>query len=133
MADRREFFRTVAGAGAAALAAGGSTAFPHRGGGRGAAAPVASGPRREVGTAGKGVRGNDVHCHCVIDVADVVKGTPLERQARGGGNNVLGPGRIALMDQQGLDIQALSINGYWWYAADRDLARRIVQTQNEGL
>ena len=27
----------------------------------------------------------------------------------------------------------LSINGYWWYAADRDLARRIVRAQNEGL
>jgi aminocarboxymuconate-semialdehyde decarboxylase len=37
------------------------------------------------------------------------------------------------MDQQGVDVQALSINGYWWYAADRELARRIVQTQNEGL
>ena len=37
------------------------------------------------------------------------------------------------MDQQGVDVQALTINGYWWYAADRDLARRIVQAQNEGL
>jgi aminocarboxymuconate-semialdehyde decarboxylase len=27
----------------------------------------------------------------------------------------------------------LSINGYWWYAADRDLARKIVSAQNEGL
>jgi aminocarboxymuconate-semialdehyde decarboxylase len=37
------------------------------------------------------------------------------------------------MDQQGVDVQALSINGYWWYEADRDLARRIVGAQNEGL
>jgi aminocarboxymuconate-semialdehyde decarboxylase len=37
------------------------------------------------------------------------------------------------MDEQGVDVQALTINGYWWYAADRDLARRIVLAQNEGL
>ncbi len=51
----------------------------------------------------------------------------------GGGNNILGPQRLQVMDQQGVDVQALSINGYWWYAADRDLARRIVRAQNEGL
>jgi aminocarboxymuconate-semialdehyde decarboxylase len=37
------------------------------------------------------------------------------------------------MDEQGLDMQALSINGFWWYAADRELATRIVRAQNEGL
>jgi aminocarboxymuconate-semialdehyde decarboxylase len=37
------------------------------------------------------------------------------------------------MDRQGVDVQALSINGYWWYAAEPDLARRIVRAQNEGL
>ena len=50
-----------------------------------------------------------------------------ERCGGGGGNNILGPQRLQLMDQQGVDVQALTINGYWWYAADRDLARRIVQ------
>ena len=74
-----------------------------------------------------------MHCHCVVDVADVVKGTPLAKSAGGGGNQVLGPQRLQIMDQQGVDVQALTINGYWWYAADRDLARRIVQVQNEGL
>jgi aminocarboxymuconate-semialdehyde decarboxylase len=131
MPNRRDFVKQVAGA--AAFAAGGSSLLAQRGG-RGGAQPVANGPRREVSIAGKRVRVIDVHCHCVIDVSSVVKGTPLESQARGGGGgNVLGPGRIQLMDQQGLDIQALTINGYWWYAADRDLARRIVQVQNEGL
>jgi aminocarboxymuconate-semialdehyde decarboxylase len=51
----------------------------------------------------------------------------------GSGNNLLGPGRLQIMDEQGVDIQALSINGYWWYAADRDLAGQIVRAQNEGL
>ena len=66
-------------------------------------------------------------------MADVVKDTPLAKSAGGGGNQVLGPQRLQIMDQQGVDVQALTINGYWWYAADRDLARRIVQVQNEGL
>jgi aminocarboxymuconate-semialdehyde decarboxylase len=83
---------------------------------------------------GRRVRVIDVHCHSVVpEVAAVVKGTPFERNAQGGGGNVLGPQRLQLMDQQGVDIQALSINGYWWYAADRALARQIVSAQNEGL
>jgi aminocarboxymuconate-semialdehyde decarboxylase len=75
----------------------------------------------------------DIHAHCVIPVEDVVKGTPLASSGRGGGNNLLGPQRLQVMDTQGVDVQALSINGYWWYAADRDLAGRIVRAQNDGL
>ena len=38
------------------------------------------------------------------------------------------------MDKTGVDVQALTINGFWWYgASDRDLAGRIVKAQNEGL
>ncbi len=76
---------------------------------------------------GRRVRVIDVHAHCVIPVQEVVKGTPLARMGGGRGNNVLGPQRLQVMDQQGIDIQALSINGYWWYAADQDLARQIVR------
>ena len=49
------------------------------------------------------------------------------------GHRALGPQRLHAMNEQGVDLQALSINGYWWYAADRDLARGIVLAQNEGL
>ena len=39
-----------------------------------------------------------------------------------------------LIDKQGIDMQVLSINGFWWYEVkDRDLANRIVRAQNEGL
>ncbi len=75
----------------------------------------------------------DVHAHCVIPVEDIVKGTPLAALGGGAANNILGPERLALTDRQGVDVQALSINGFWWYAADRDLARQIVRAQNEGL
>ena len=117
-AGRRRFVRTLAGAGAGVYAFGRS-AFAQR---------------RQVRIGGRRVKVIDVHCHCVIpEVADLVKGTPLASAAAGGGPNILGPARLQTMDMQGVDMQALSINTYWWYAADRELARRIVQTQNEAL
>jgi aminocarboxymuconate-semialdehyde decarboxylase len=89
--------------------------------------------RRQVLVGGRRIRVIDMHAHCVILVTEIVKGTPLANSGGGGRNNILGPERLGLMDQQGVDVQALSINGYWWYAADRDRAREIVRAQNEGL
>jgi len=40
--------------------------------------------------------------------------------------------RLQSMDEQGIDVQAISINAFW-YAAERDLARQIIQLQNEKL
>ena len=38
------------------------------------------------------------------------------------------------MDKQGVDLQALSINGFWWYeVTDRGLARAVCNRQNEEL
>ena len=127
MPTRRDFVRTVAGA-TAGLYVSGRDRF----GGRVWAlqAPPA---RRQVTIGGQRVRVIDIHCHCVIDVTEIVKGTPLEKAAGGGGNQILGPQRLALMDKTGVDVQALTINGFWWYGADREMARRIVQAQNDGL
>jgi aminocarboxymuconate-semialdehyde decarboxylase len=122
MTNRRHFVRTIAGAGGA-LALGG--AFN---GARG------QGARRQVSIGGRRIKVIDIHCHCVIDVSEAVKGTPLAKAGGGGGNQILGPQRLQLMDQQGVDVQALTINGFWWYAAaDRELAGRIVRMQNDGL
>ena len=124
MPTRRDFLRTVAGGAAGAS----QTRRP-------AWAPAAARQataRRQVTINGRRVRVIDGHAHCVIPVAHIVQGTPLAKMA-GGGNTVLGPQRLQVMDQQGVDVQALTINGFWWYAADRDLARRIVEAQNEGL
>ena len=139
---RRQFVRTLAGAGAgmyvfgppdlSAVALAKAEGGPHvRYAQAPPGAPVA---RRQVSIGGRRVKVIDVHAHCVIpEVADVVKGTPFEKNAAGGGPNVLGPARLQTMDGQGVDMQALSINGYWWYAADREVATRIVRAQNEGL
>jgi aminocarboxymuconate-semialdehyde decarboxylase len=40
--------------------------------------------------------------------------------------------RIAAMDAQGIDVEALSINPFW-YEAERDLAAQIIKIQNEAL
>jgi aminocarboxymuconate-semialdehyde decarboxylase len=122
MSTRRHFFKTIAGATAGLYVAG-----------RGFAIAQAPAARRQVMIGGKRIKIVDVHSHATVpEVAPVVQGTPYASQA--GGGRDLGPDRIALIDRQGIDVQALSINGFWWYeVADRDLAGRIVKAQNEGL
>jgi aminocarboxymuconate-semialdehyde decarboxylase len=121
MATRREFVWAVTSAAAGAAIAQSPTLW--------AQTP----PRRQVSIGGRRVRVIDIHAHCVVPVDHITKGTKLDGQGRGQGNQIVGPARIAWMDKIGTDMQALSINGYWWYAADRDLAAKIVQAQNEGL
>jgi aminocarboxymuconate-semialdehyde decarboxylase len=128
MRNRREFIHSTAGVAAGTLLTG-------RGLLAGAQASQAGVPvtKREVRVAGKRVKVVDVHAHAgIAEVADVVKGTPLERFGRGGGR-ALGPDRIQELDKRGIDVQALDINTFWWYGADRELATKIVQAQDERL
>jgi aminocarboxymuconate-semialdehyde decarboxylase len=123
MSTRRDFFRTVAGAAAGAYALTRHNAD---------AAAQTTPARRQVSVGGKRIRVVDIHAHATVaEVDPVVKGTPYERNA---GGRPLGADRVALIDKQGIDVQALSINGFWWWEVkDRDLADRIVRAQNEGL
>ena len=93
--------------------------------------------RRETSIGGRRVRTIDIHCHCgVADVLKVVEGSDLERpatrhiHARDGVE--IGPDRLAIMDGQGIDTEVLTINP-WWYGANEDLARRIIDVQNQKL
>jgi aminocarboxymuconate-semialdehyde decarboxylase len=134
MRDRRDFLKTVAGATTGMLLGGEVFAAAAQQGG--AAAPAAPAARREVSIAGKRVKVVDVHAHCTIpEVADLVKDTPLAASAgpRARGPNVMGPDRINAINQLGVDVQVLSINGFWFYAADRDLAAKIVRLHDEKL
>ena len=116
MSDRREFLRAAAGA---ALAFG---AF-------GANAQAA--PKR-VMVGGRRVSVIDVHAHCLFpEVASRVPNVRVPRAAPP--TLVLGPERIAAMDERGIDIQALSVNTYWWYSANRADASAVVATHDEGL
>jgi aminocarboxymuconate-semialdehyde decarboxylase len=119
MHNRRHFLSSVAAGAAGLLVSGGPIA--------------AQRSRRQVTIGGRRIKVVDIHAHCVIPVEEVVAGTPLAGSGGAVARDLLGPQRIQLMDEQGVDVQALTINFYWWYAADRDLASRIVRAQNEGL
>ena len=121
MSTRRHFFKSFAGAAAAAYTLG-----------SGNAAAVQAPQRRQVSVGGKRVRVIDIHSHATVPEVDpVVAGTEWAKQ---GGGRPLGADRIALIDKQGIDVQVLSINGFWWYEVkDRTMADRIVRAQNEGL
>ena len=89
--------------------------------------------RRMVSVAGRRVRTIDVHAHAAVPEATALMNPPV------GPPNLLPKllmgapqERLALMDAQGIDVQALSINPYW-YKADRDVATRVCEIQNEKL
>src|SRR5215469_1515155 len=124
MSSRRGFIKGVAGATAGIVFSGCSLLR---------AAPQSSqaAKRRQVTVGGKRVKTIDVHAHCNVPEAIALMPNPPNGQ-----NLFLTPERVpdrlALMDQQGTDVEALSINPFW-YGVDRDLARQIVRIQNEKL
>lgn len=63
-----------------------------------------------------------------------MRGTDLERTVAGSVNGplIMSDERLRRMDEQGIDVEVLSINPYW-YGVDRQLATRLIATQNEGL
>lgn len=85
--------------------------------------------RREVVVAGKRVKTVDIHAHCCVPKAMAVINHPLEA-----------PGllmedtstRLAAMDAQGIDVECLSINPYW-YRAGKDESAEVIRLQNEAL
>ena len=90
--------------------------------------------RRIVKVAGKRVKVIDVHAHAAVGEALALAGLKL-------GEGALRPDlavpatidqRIAAMDAQGIDMEALSINAFW-YGKERDLAAKICELQNERL
>jgi aminocarboxymuconate-semialdehyde decarboxylase len=106
-------------AGGAALACGAFGAY-------GQAAP------KRVTVGGRRVTVVDVHAHCLFpEVASRVPNVRVPRAAPP--SLVLGPERIAAMDERGIDIQALSVNTYWWYSASRDDARTVVAMHDDGI
>src|SRR3989442_8583112 len=123
---RREFLLTTGGA-LAGLAFVGCDLM--------AAAPArAQARRREVLVSGKRVKTVDVHAHCAVPEAlalmNLKLGGPLYRPDLSMATEV--SARLRAMDEQGIDVEALSINPNW-YKADRDLARQIIKIQNEKL
>lgn len=118
---RRHFVKTVAGAAAGLCASPGLMAALR------AQAPA----RRQVSIGGRRVRVIDVHCHWDMPIpASVVKGTPFEARVKGPGI----ADRVSLMDTLGIDVQAVSVNDFWWWDTnDQGLARAICDVHNDVL
>ncbi len=91
----------------------------------------AGGRRRQVIVNGKRVKTIDVHAHCVIPKALELMGKDLAKE-RGPGLGEVGLRRIGEMDEQGIDVEAISINPQW-YKLERDLCAEVVKVNNETL
>jgi aminocarboxymuconate-semialdehyde decarboxylase len=137
MRTRRQFLKDAAGvsAGMFFLGRGAGSGAPNAPAAQAGAAPK----RREIFIGNRRIKTVDVHSHIALpEAAEVLKGTPLEKLAAGGptrpGTNPrsLGPERLATMDAMGIDVQVISINAFW-YSAERDLARRLIEVQNQKL
>jgi aminocarboxymuconate-semialdehyde decarboxylase len=95
---------------------------------RAGAQPVGAARRGPVVVGGRRVKTVDIHAHCVIPEAlDLVPGARANPPSL-----VLGPERISAMNAQGIDVEVLSINQYW-YASPREVAARVVDLQNGRL
>ena len=124
MLNRREFFERTALQVAGALVAGGGVSA-------GAAAAAQAGNssgRRQVMVAGRRVKTIDVHAHCVVPGVMEMIGQKTPANAA----LVMGTDRLRQMDEQGIDVELLSINPFW-YAVERELAGAMIRTQNEQL
>src|SRR5579871_5941870 len=96
---------------------------------RTARAQTVSAPkRRQVSVGGKRVRTIDIHAHVVVPEATALMGAKTSPTDA----SVMAPERFARMDEWGTDMQALSINPNW-YGVERDVARQMIQLQNEKL
>jgi aminocarboxymuconate-semialdehyde decarboxylase len=91
--------------------------------------PHSHAQRREVVVNGTRVKTVDVHAHCAVPEALAVIGKDCEKAELLMTDTTT---RIAAMDEQGLDVAALSINPYW-YHAERDAAAELIRIQNEAL
>jgi len=120
MTTRRNF---IGGAGAMAGAVFCGCGMMHAPGAQGQ--PAAR--RREVAVNGKRVKTVDIHAHCVFPEVMAI----LDRKWRPP-NLVVGADRFKAMDEQGIDMEAISINAFW-YHTPRDVAEKLIKLQNEKL
>jgi len=151
MSTRREFLKSLSGATAGISVLGCSfvdcalASMPNRQ--QSVAQPGANRKRRKVVLGGRRVLTIDVHCHFrVPEVWDLIKdrirregltgdlqqALPLEKLSQSAMDEYGVEQRLADMDEMGIDVQALCINPFWYWA-DLDLARKIIQIQNEKI
>jgi len=96
--------------------------------GKATAGAQTQGRRREVVVSGRRVRTVDIHAHCAVPEAKAMLGEEMEPALL-----MSKPvDRLRAMDEQGIDVEALSINPFW-YEAERDVAEKLIDLQNQKL
>src|SRR5258708_39085981 len=111
MSNRRDFLKTAAGAAGVVFS---SCSILDQ---RLAAQPPARTPKKQQPVVGgKRIKSVDVHAHVMIPEAMEMLGRKLEP---GNANVIAGASaeeRLKIMDEWGIDVQALSINAVWYDA-----------------
>jgi aminocarboxymuconate-semialdehyde decarboxylase len=84
--------------------------------------------RRQVTVGGRRIKVIDIHSHGAIPGVMEMLGqkTPTNIPL------LIGTDRLQQMDGQGIDVEVLSINPFW-YSAERNIAEKVIRTQNEKL
>src|SRR3954469_19990636 len=124
--NRRTFLMGAAAAAGAGLV-GGEFGVPQA-----LAAQAQGGGRKQITVGGKRVKVIDIHGHLIVPQSEaLLAGSNVKGDYPR--NQIMGPDRLARMDARGIDMQVISINQYWWYPAERDLAAKIVRTHDEGV
>ncbi len=127
MTTRRKFLQHSAAAGLCFVGCGLATPHLHAQGTK---------RRREVLISGKRAKTIDIHAHCLIPEAQAAAGEKAIAAAgpisMGYPGLVLADERMRIMDEQGIDMEALSINPFW-YSLERDVAEKVIEIQNEKL
>ena len=151
MPTRREFLKSVSGTATGIFLAGcccgnsyaNFAPEPWQSSANQGADQVTGHKRREVYVAERRVKVIDVHAHVRVPEAwDLVKDR-IGREGRTADAAQATPDnagnihndvekRLADLDQMGVDMQAVSINPFWYWA-DVDLSRKIIQLQNEKI
>lgn len=85
--------------------------------------------RREVVINGRRIKTIDVHAHCCVPKAMAVINHPLEAPGLLMDDTTT---RLSAMDAQGIDVEVLSINPFW-YRAGKEEAAELIRIQNETL
>lgn len=98
--------------------------------GQGAGPAPRASRRREVVVSGKRIKTVDVHAHCSVPEAMALMSVRLPGPPQLLFSKL--DDRIKAMDAQGIDVEALSINPFW-YRAERDVAAPLIKLQNEKL
>jgi aminocarboxymuconate-semialdehyde decarboxylase len=147
MPTRREFLKNVSGTAMSVFFTGcccaessfGFALKPAQSG----AQSTANRKRREVVVGGQRAKVVDVHAHVRVPEAwDLVKDR-IRSEGRPGDMTLANPDNpanihndvekhLADLDEMGIDVQAVSVNPFWYWA-DVDLARKIIQIQNEKI